>query len=895
MTALTARELTAQIKHLDQSRRADDFRPVALQGTGEGGVVSVSGLEFEVVPVVGELEMRAHLATDAQRPQRPIVYLVDFADQLPLDIACRLRGARVHTVGVAQRLADRFGARSVAPGLAQTSVARRALTLADGAFRPVSHSTLSADDVWEAVLADLLQGPPPRPSVGAWLRFTVTHPGGAALKATLEEDGLAAELDAWLGQPHHLGPTGPALRKAWTEGSATELLGWLLLLQANEAHQDPTLNGVLTTLLASVYEPLADRSIVSALLAVVDEVLEALTPAARHEAAAVAESKAKAHLAVLTRHSRWLRSGHAALQEDLGEALTLAATDPDAVPRVWKLVDELGEHDRTTAEDRLKLDHAARLATWLAWRRARALDLEDTWCDAIHLAKDYVRHGGHADWCRATVRAHATGDEALDAGMQAVLVEADALRREDDQRFATALVGWHAADRPRKDLLPLHRATHEVLRPFLEGHADRRLMVVMMDGMSHANLAQLMASKHDWRPLVGRDPRPVLAGLPTITAVSRAGFFAGKDLPAHGDQPEGRDLDRWRHNVPMRPFADEQHGPRLFTKADLGSRLSDVVLKTVADDSERVVAFTINAVDDDLSGPMQLEADLSKASIPVLDKLLDLAHQHQRVVLLVADHGHVAGSHMERRPLEHAVHNGQRYRTLDPGESPLAEEVELPSKGWHPRGATRLAAFWDERPMWNLVKKGAHGGVTLAEVVVPCVLMAPEWLFYARDKQDDGLRTVPPELPPWWSGALPPTRVVYDTPAQTTPQGDLFGSKPEPREVVDTTPDAHHPLVAQLERHPLFVQRCDGREAQRDELLLALDTVLRTGGPGPQPAMRLDLFADALGVPARRVQGRIAQLQFFQLDGETLLEADRPGGRVIVHRDRLIMQYGLEP
>src|SRR5690606_25229936 len=118
--------------------------------------------------------------------------------------------------------------------------------------------------------------------------------------------------------------------------------------------------------------------------------------------------------------------------------------------------------------------------------------------------------------------------------------------------------------------LPIELASRELVARFLDDGAEgegRRLLVLLMDGMSWARCRELVHSLRElegwepirWRPRAG-DPSlpPVLAAFPTITSVSRSAFFAGA-LPPPGEEPStAQDPARWRENPAVERFV----GPR---------------------------------------------------------------------------------------------------------------------------------------------------------------------------------------------------------------------------------------------------------------------------------------------------------------------------------------------
>ena len=76
------------------------------------------------------------------------------------------------------------------------------------------------------------------------------------------------------------------------------------------------------------------------------------------------------------------------------------------------------------------------------------------------------------------------------------------------------------------------------------------------------------------------------------------------------------------------------------------------VLREIADTRRRVVGIVINAIDDSLSGPVQIAPDWNLEYLAVLRPLLDEAAAAGRIVLLTADHGHILDYGTEYRRQE---------------------------------------------------------------------------------------------------------------------------------------------------------------------------------------------------------------------------------------------------
>ena len=334
----------------------------------------------------------------------------------------------------------------------------------------------------------------------------------------------------------------------------------------------------------------------------------------------------------------------------------------------------------------------------------------------------------------------------------------------------------------------------------------------------------------------------------------------------------------------MKKFAGTSIGPRLFLKPrllDSPNELAKPLLAALGDDGERVVAVVVNAIDDQLKGSDQIEVPYEQPhSIPVLERLLRVARETERAVLLVSDHGHIPAHVMKgNKPPEGTKANGHRWRSLGPGQAPQEAEFELPEGCWKPHGAKGAAVFWDERRAWGNARYGAHGGLTLAECVIPVRLLAPDWLFSVMQPPDDNVRTQEERPPRWWRLEAPPTRARDP---KTTKQTNLFQAKPSTRKPS---------LADALAKSELFKAKSMGQSDDLKEMAISfVDALLRA----PGHSLSRDAFARAVGIKARRVTGRIAEIGFLNADGFTVIEDDFAGKQVRLHLDRLTAQYGLD-
>lgn len=922
---LTEADVRLEVERL--FRRDHRSRLLALFGRGQPGRFEHDGVKWSIVPTACELELRSKLPAPGEAAPSASVYLVDWVeDALPLDVSCRLAGGRIYHVAKDARLAAVFGARQVDPGLASTAAARLVLAGGLAGLDKITGLRLTADDLWTRVLGVRLGVPDSAlASATAWLRWARTSDAGPAFARACDGDELLRavrrELVVWLGQ--RLGPAGPLGLRAWELGQVDRALQVLVLLVAAERHNDAYLRGLVSGQVGSIAPGLTDElrgthaagateALLEGVLVVDDEAdRRVLDGAQKHAAGAGALALAEA--------STWLPAGHAAREAAVAAALVqfVDAPDGERLGGLLAALDQLAAHrlDRALrgSEHVEARKMVARLAAWLWARRARPSLAEHgtPWQPAVELARRYAEEGGFFDWARRSVRALRGAGEALSAAVKRLSEVVDGEARLDDQRFARAYVAWIEAKKPATELLPIEHVTKRIVAPFLKGGGHRKLLLVLMDGMSHETAVQLLQRLREqrrWRPIAWRAPGwngalplpPVLAATPTLTEVSRAALFAGAADPQFGDQGTDKDDARWAKNPSVRELLGDE-ATKVFFRREIhaGHDLVEPVRDAIAGD-QRVVAVVVNAIDEDLKGSWQSVNDYSKTPILPLEALLSAADGAERAVLLVADHGHVAGDAL--RPvggrLPSGREGGARWRALAEGEQPQEGEILLHPSSWKPRGAAGVAALWDTSIANRTPNYGEHGGLSLAETVAPAFLIAPEWLEkISGDDGDLSCRHVPE--PDWWalkiarSAAPPSASRPLPSPSKPQQQSLLANEPPPPASPAATTAPvaaAVEPAqVAALRSSKLFAQQVAGVPKPEVERVLAWLAVLVEAGGSLTAAD----FARSCGVRPHQVGGVVARMGVLNADGFAIVEHDVAGRRVVLHKARLSSQFGV--
>jgi hypothetical protein len=902
-------------------RRDHRSKLLALFGRGRPGRFELDGLKWEIIPTACELELRSKLPAPGETRSSGSVYLVDWAeDALPLDVSCRLAGGRIYHVARDARLKGLFGAREIDEGLASTALARLVLSGGVDGLRKVSGLRLTRDDLWTRVLEARFGIPESALESGAnWLRWVRTSDGGPAFSRASASDDLLRvvrrELLAWLEE--RLGATGVLGFRAWELGLVGRAIEALVLLSAAEQSDDAYLRGLVNGLIASVAPGLANEvrgaNATARGPSLLQAVLSAETEADRRLLDDAQQHAVAGGAAALAAASEWLPAGHAAREAAVAVSLSRFVEDPnaDALQAVFAAFEHLSEHRLDSALRRSEhveaRKMAERLAAWLLGRRVRPQLAEHgtPWQPAVDLARRYAEEGGFLDWARQSLRGMRGAGEPLMSAVRQLSAAVDAVARADDQRFATAYVAWVEARKPLVGVLPIEHVTKSVVAQFLKGGEHRRLLLVLMDGMSHAAAVQVLHRLRDqrrWSPIAWRTPGwngllpipPVLAVAPTLTEVSRAALFAGEADPRFGDQGTDRDEARWASNAHLRPLVGEEP-LKVFFRREIhaGHELIEEVKQAISGD-QRVVAVVVNAIDEQLKGSLQVAVDYSKTPILPLEALLSAADGAERAVLLVADHGHVAGDAMRVVSGRVAAgrEGGARWRALGAGELPEDGEVMLPQSSWKPRGAAGVAALWDTSVANRAPHYGEHGGLSLAETVAPAFLIGPEWLDrVAGDDAELSCRVLPE--PDWWAlkVARPPVPQVVplEEPKQPEAQLRLIAVEPVEQPAARETAPAEPLLVARLRTSKVFAQQVAGVGKPDVERVLSWLAVLVEAGGSLTAAD----FARLCGVRPHQVGGVVARMGVLNADGFAIVEHDVAGRRVVLHKARLISQFGV--
>ncbi|WP_437338613.1 BREX-2 system phosphatase PglZ [Sorangium sp. So ce394] len=968
-------ELLHQRQH--RTYRTAIFASLA-EPAGDGALLDVTlrgeAVRFRVIDTSGELDLRRKLAREDGEAS---VYIVPFARQLPRDLEAVFASGRLCWPQVEWLLPGRFGAKSGTPRLLGSKL--RSVVQREGtrAYARGEAPSIDLDDAWLVFLRDRLgiEGLETEAQLFAATLLDREHRGKALAALLAQVKEAREELAAVLAR--RMGPSAPRVLSAWLNDAGVELAAMAVVGEAARAALSER-QGEAFNLLTTVIEIRVLQSPGHALRHVRDEGMAALAralvdlgylvplvwqkldgpgnDALRRAILGEAEALlAGEHVRPHALGSNRLPFVFAHRCKAFVGALEAAASAPDganagrAIDAVTRAAVDLLAHDAARGDAALEeqVEMAARLAAFLGEPVARgaAAQPEEAWppqAEVIGLAAFQAEVGAYVDWARQTVRTDGSGP--LGKGLQRLVVAVDRVRDVLDARFARAYARLVGKKGDRGVLrgavrLPDGRSAEVVLiedalarmgLDLLERSKDLRLLVLCMDGMSGANLAELWASFDGSAPSAGagwgsassapsvvrtsfvpvsRGRRvPVLAHVPTITKLSRSALFAGRALVPGESLDTGRDGDRLAQHPAIQRIGEV---PIVLLKGDVlgqGGGLSDDASRIVKGD-RRVVAVVVNAIDDQLKGSAQLHVPLSAERIRPLRALLEAAESTGRLVLLVSDHGNVRSLRLIGAAVRSAgkeiegAERGARYRALGPSDTAAPDEIELPAGPLAmPKGADRVAVAVHETLRYtSMTHAGEHGGASLAEVVAPAVLLAPRGLLPELEALD--VHEAPLDPPAFWHPER--ARAARDAAAATpaaAPLPALTVTAPAPRTgpaqvalPFEAPRTAAPPELAEgLFKTRLFRQQIIGiPETEQPRVKDAIALLVRNGGRMTWDAFAVALKIDAAGTSVR-VPGFMSRVErVLNLDQEPVIEMDRKS-QTITLDERLLRAIFME-
>jgi hypothetical protein len=474
----------------------------------------------------------------------------------------------------------------------------------------------------------------------------------------------------------------------------------------------------------------------------------------------------------LAGRSRVLEAGLDARFTALADALSTVLTAlerrapiQEALAVAEEALAAIREHGRKRDRDteiRAAAD-ALRLARWLAAPEELPATLAES-------STRMLRSWAWADRALASIARSDTGRVPALAHVYAALWErARSRRAELDTDFAGKYAAWAEASSASDDLVLVENLLDRIARPVAE---LRPPVIVVLDGMTAAagiELAGELTSRGGWleggRHEDGREP--VLATVPSITAISRTSLLTGALRVGDQAQEKSGFAAFWGRRKSA-----------LFHKASLapdpGHSLASPVREAIAS-PDMVVAVVLNAIDDALDKGKQGPAHWTPDQVTYLRPVLDEARRSGRPVILTADHGHVLDQG-EGGPL--VPSQSARHRTGAPGPG------EITVRGPRVVDGIEIVAAVDEKIHYTPRRAGYHGGASLAEVVIPVIILLPSdsllpsgWSAYDAAGH----------APAWWDA--PASRTTQPAPLQSADSAKP--AQPHRRRAATVEPDGN--------------------------------------------------------------------------------------------------------
>jgi hypothetical protein len=574
-------------------------------------------------------------------------------------------------------------------------------------------------------------------------------------------------------------------------------------------------------------------------------------------------------------------------------AQALAAREPGVLGRA---VTALEEHRRAKgAENRTRVERARMSQRLIQWLSIASLDENRPVFDAV---QHHMQETGWVDRALEYIEAGGDPDPALAAAYDSLAARVRERRREIDRAFARTLATWTAGGTGPGTGLVVEDFLERVVKPVVRGPGHRRVLLLVLDGMSAAIATELSeelrASWAEFDPVESGTPRrrAMAAALPTLTSVSRTSLLAGRLM-----QGSQKDEAQLFPRLPLWGGAPAAVFHKDDLRAESAGNTFGPALTEALNDGRTHVAVVLNAIDDRLAKEQKLgDGSWQAAHIPGLLDLMRVAAEQGMTVLITSDHGHVVDRHGVK--VEAGSPLSARHRT--PGGDLGPAEIELRgSRVVAPEPGASIVALWDADSRYTARKAGYHGGASLAEFTIPVLAFLP---FGATPPP--AWRELGDQRPLWWhleargsqpvAAPAPRPGVPANRPAKQKPSKEqerlarthdsLFdiavvpAAEHEDALVTAAVVDPDDALVAALFASETFrgQQELLARKPPEGKLKQAIRALIDAGGTLPVTAL-----AQRVSYPTTRADGFAAILrQLLNYDGVQVLET-LPDGRTV--------------
>jgi hypothetical protein len=870
MSLLSEKQIQAQVASIRRSmKHGSQHFAIRSAGSWTGpGSLTIDGAEHLVFDCVSDLQMREAMMR-ADRENKPSVLLCSVSDdRLGDDVISRIAKQKVFAPQLKEMIGELFAVRVIDPRVTRTKPLMQGLldhVPAQG-YPPVPGGSLDLQTAWVSLLGRIMGETVESPSLSKLLEWS-SCPQKLRRLSDLDAELKEALVD-WLVRSR--GEAARFMMAAIDAGFGKDLtaLGAAMGLvydsrfPRDSDHQ--VARGRLEKYVGGrLMDPEAARvwaRTSETVLAQRDSSQDALNlrPVLHRIDELLADLGLQDHawasdLSPQGLEHRYQQAGDALSQALAAKSASELGDVRAAIVGVRKHF--LGKDDADRLE---RLEMACRLIRWLqVVEPASGGNFEQ-------LVVDYHTDGGFLDWARGRLK-ESDESKVVQQAFDAILKRVDQRARSFEKDFAIHLHDWTKSEHRPSRFHLIEDVLADVVTPVAK---QQPVLLLVLDGMSVAVFRQLLQDlmRGDWSEIVRLDaslPKPVLAALPSVTAISRRALFLGKLDPSTSGTEQGE----FQKNDLLFQGSGGQVRQQLFRIGDLTDQnqggVADAVVKAISDKKCRVVSVVLNAVDDHLDSGKQVDFAWRKNTIRPLKDLLRQASEAGRLVLLTSDHGHVLdfGSKLLPSPKDE---RGDRFRAptgqLDDGELEFEGSRVLRATG---RG--KIVLPWSDQIRYGKDKRGYHGGANPQEMVVPMAILAD-----TRSTPPEGWEAVPTHQPSWWRFDAIDESAIRVTTTKTSKAIaglDLF----EHAQVKATS--AGPTWIDALLASPIYVEQSKlaVRGAPEPGLMSKLLTALDSRGG----SILKQSLAQELGMPPFRVDGLIQNvMRILNIDGYEVLALD---------------------
>lgn len=867
----------ARAKQRD-AKRLGFYSPSGWSGPLE---VEVDKAMWRIADARSPLAARELLAT-ANQDERLLLICRVAEEELGGDLMARFGVPRLLRPNPIETLKDQFQSVSIDPRILSSLFLVDLLSehTPEHGFPPAANGHLTAETFWGILLSRLLGIPSGTPDLIGLLRWTLDVTSGEKLRSASPDFREAAAT--WIEQSAG-SAAGDILRSFADAGNPRPIVLGLTcgVLYDATVNREPSIAQARVRLerylghqgLApdhAVQWAQASTAIMNAIATENPDLARAL---GRELDDLLGSLQAAGHASL----SAWSQLGLDSRFDSFGRELQKFITSPSrgALGGLFRSADAIRASRLVAFQaDRLvRAEMSVRLCSWLQAMNEGTSEAVASLPDAV---ERYLLDESFVDWARTTLYSSDPSPsmaEAIRKLLQAVAPH----RNRSNELYAGLLSAWTPSQDAAGRVTPIHKVLSKIVAPAGD---TAPVLLIVLDGMSAAVFDELVTDlgTHGWRSILPRGAsRPlVLAGIPSITELSRTSLLSGK-LQV-GGQPE--ELAGFSEHSELRQRS-RSGSPKLFHKGTLTSQSDGNLSEEVADaivSTSRFVAVVINAIDDHLAKGEQIAVTWKGESIRPLSSLLARARDVGRLVILVSDHGHV----LDHGTQQTTGSDSDRYRRPNP--APADGEVLInPTQAGLGLEAGGVVLAWSESLRYCGRKNGYHGGVSPQETVVPVAVL------HHGSVQPEGWVESPVLPPAWWNGELQAQTVpstVHVTKQSTVPT--LFEVP-----VAETTVPAAQPSPQWLDRllqTELFkAQRARaGRNVPSpEEVAKFIGLMLSRGGKLTRPAL-----ARAINMPELRVGGYVSQIRrILNVEGYPIVHVHEESSTVELNEPLLKAQF----